>query len=401
MLLRNRFYLSDLPGAEDKPTASEAQPRAGLLKPLWILPRIWCVTTSLNAKGVPRHKTVAFVKLHLPRLAPFADYGVYACRSGDWVHLWFWENQRVRDLCRKHDLDFTTLQLAPESVCFPKVREGAILYQCIHGVEAQLWHQGLLLDSAWWPEMIDITTWQTWRPTAAASSGIRTQLASWSESLPAIIPLTTSLHSSSTTQLSEPWAGNLLGEQWWYFLKEIRTDMVYVAAVGLLLGFTGYLSTQWWSLQHVQSNVEKKIAALSSRIDPLNNARSKALEQQQWISQLAKLRNQDDINQVLKSLQPILQKQEAALREFEYLDGEIRLLLVPINTELNIVALTQDLEALPRLTALRLLPESDARVMRISGKIRPAPEVRVLGQPQTPKNSAAMPYHSGKREKGE
>ncbi len=401
MLLRNRFYLSDFSGAGDDHTASEPQPRSGLLKPLWILPRTWCVTTSLNAKGVPRHKTAAFVKLHLTRLAPFADYGVYACRSGDWVHLWFWENQRVRDLCKKCDVEFATLQLAPESVCFPKAREGTVLYQCIHGVEAQLWHQGLLLDSAWWPEMIDTAAWQAWRPTAVSSSGIRTQSASWPEFPPAINTLTTNPDPRSTTQLFEPWGGNLLGEQWWHFVKEIRTDMIYVAAVGILLGVTGYLSAQWWSLQNIQGSMEKKISALSSQVDPLNKARSKALEQQQWVAQLVKLRNQDNVSQFLKSLQPVLQKQEATLREFEYLDGEIRLLLVPVNTELNIVSLTQDLETLPQLTTLRLLPESDARVMRISGKIRPFPEVKVLGQLQTPANSVAIPYRSGKREKGE
>lgn len=373
MPLRNRNYLSDLAGAKDASTKSKY---SSLISRLWVLPRAWCVTTSLPAKGVPRHKLAALVRLHLDRLAPFADYGVYACRSADWVHLWFWENQRVRAICDKQGLDFSVLQCAPESVCFPKIRDGAILYRCVEGVEAQLWHSGALLDSAWWPGEIDLATWQAWRPTAAASSGPRSQIAVWPEFLPSTSPRIPNVDNASS--LSRPWGRNLLGEPWWRGLTGIRIDMVYVAISCLLLGFAGYLSAQWWSLQRAEIVVEKKIDTLSPRIDPVQSARSNALAQQEWVNQLAKLRNQDGVDQILDSLQPVLQKQDAALREFEYFAGEIRMTVVPINTEIDIVELTKDMEALPRFSNLRLLPDSDSHVMKISGKVRSLTNVAIV-----------------------
>lgn len=406
MPLRNRLYLSDVPDDADEAALEARSGNLGWIKPLWILPRAWCVTTSLQAKGVPKHKTAAFVNLHLARLAPFADSGVYACRSGDWVHLWFWENQRVRTICEKHGLDFSNLQLAPESVCFPKVKEGAVLLNCLQGVEAQLWHQGLLLDSAWWPEVIDTSTWQRWRPTAAAATGARAELAAWPEALP---PVSQQLGGrNSATTLSEPWAHNILGKKWWHALKEIRGEKLQLIAGGMLMLCVSYLGTQWWILQTQQHSVETKIATLSPLIEPLNAARSKAMESQQWVNKLAGLRSQDDVRDLLKSLQPVLQQQEAALREFEYLDGEVRLMLVPIGTELNIVTLTQELEALPKLSNIRLLPDSDARLTRVSAKMlrlgKPT-EIKVLGQTQVLKDSARTPTvqveRSGKREKGE
>ncbi|MCU6434933.1 hypothetical protein LPB67_14240 [Undibacterium sp. Jales W-56] len=410
MQLRNRFYLSDIAGAEGDSRIERLTASTGWIKPLWILPRAWCVTTSIQAKGVPHHKTAALVRLHLNRLAPFADCGVYACRSGDWVHLWFWENRRVRELCAKHGLDFATLQLAPESVCFPKRQEGTVLYQCQQGIEAQLWHNGLLIDSAWWPDRINADAWQAWRPTSAAGTGARSQVASWSEMMPSYVTPVESIPPVEHARLSEPWGRNLLGVQWWHVLKDFRMDMLLAVAGGLLAGFAAYLTTQWWTLQSLQVETEKKIASLSIRVDPLNEMRSQALLRQQWVNKLVSLRNEDSIQELLKGLQSVLQQQEAALREFEYLDGEIRLMLVPVNTELNIASLTQDLEAVPKLSNLRLLPDSDARVMRISAKIqrfgKPTGELRVLGQLQKPADSAKVDQpslinRSGKREKGE
>lgn len=411
MQLRNRYYLSDLPDDVDDAALEARRVNPGWIKPLWILPRAWCVTTSLQAKGVPQHKTVALVNLHLGRLAPFADSGVYACRSGDWVHLWFWENQRVRTFCEKYGLDFATLHLAPESVCFPKLKDGAVLQQCLQGVEAQLWHQGLLLDSTWWPEMIDNATWQSWRPTAAAASGARAAVASWPETLPTLVAQLDAPDVRSSVSLSEPWAYNLLGKKWWHALKEIRSEKLILLAAGVLMVWVGYLAAQWWTLQTQQNRVETKIESLSPLVEPLNIARSKAIEGQQWVNKLASLRGQDDVKELLLSLQPVLQHQEAAIREFEYLDGEIRLMLVPINTELNLVALTQDLEALPKLTNIRLLPDSDARITRVSAKMlrlgKPN-EIKVLGQTQVSENvnnslksPSVLIDRSGKREKGE
>jgi hypothetical protein len=411
MPLRNRYYLSDLSVATDdanKHRFDDNQDNSAWIRPLWILPRAWCVTTSLQAKGVPLHKTAAFVKLHLGRLAPFADSGVYACRSGDWVHLWFWENQKVREFCVKYKLDFSSLHLAPESVCFPKQKNAAVFHQCLYGVEAQLWHQGMLIDSAWWPAIIDEDTWQKWLPSAEASSGARAVIAAWPTSLPSLLPQVTPRDISSESNLSEPWAYNLLGKKWWHVLKEIRSDKLLLLALACFTLWAGYLGAQWWTVLERQRVMEMKIESLTARVEPLNIARAQALASQQWVNKLAALRSHDDIKELLSSLQSVLQEQEAALREFEYLDGEIRLTLVPVNTELNIVALTQDLEALPKFTNIRLLPDSDARITRYSAKLQrlgnPS-EIKVLGVQQIRENSvktSSTPFdRSGKREKGE
>ncbi|MBI1891034.1 MAG: hypothetical protein HYS18_10330 [Burkholderiales bacterium] len=362
MLLHNRLYLSDA-AAQDQ--ASERNALFGLRKTLWILPRAWCATASIQAKGIPRHKTAEFVRLHLTRLAPFVDSGAYACRSGDWVFLWFWENQRVREFCQRNELDFDSITVAPESVCFPKRQEGTVLYRCSEGVEAQLWHQGRLVDSAWWPGSLDATTWAEWQPTAAASAAGRGVPVSWPESLPHIVN-----GSPGDASLNKPWASNLLAPQWWTGLKTVRLGASIVLLSALLVGYAGYLATQWLTLQRMQNDVDKKIEALSSRIDPLQAARAKALEYQYWTAQIARLAKQNGIRPLLESFKPILLQQEAALREFELSEDEVRMMLVPMVTELNIAAIIQQLEALPNLANIQLLPNSDPRAMRLTAKLR-------------------------------
>lgn len=414
MSLRNLFYLSDssLGAQGTAAAATPARSRAGWLKPLWVLPRAWCVTTSLQARGVPRHKTAALVRLHLARLAPFVDSGVYACRAGDWVHLWFWENQRVRDFCLAHKLDFATMQLAPESVCLPKIRDGAVLYRCVEGVEAQLWHKGALQDSAWWPKPVDDADWQAWRPTAAASGSGRAMAAAWPQALPLAAD---DAHQRTAARLLTPWAANILGEKWWRGLQELRSGLFFALSGGVLLGLAGYWSAQWWFVQQEQARVDKEIAALSLRVEPVSAARGKALAQLQWTGQIAKLHQQNGINDSLRILAPVLLQQEVALREFEYGDGELRLILVPVNSELNIAALVLQLEALPGLMNIRLLPESDARILRISAKINPSGNVEALpasestgptlntaaGKAIATQSSTGSGTMTGKRERGQ
>lgn len=357
MFLRTLLYLSDA-----TLHATTVDVRASRIKPLWVLPRAWCVTASIHAKGVPQHKTEALVRLHLNRLTSFVDSGVYACRAGEWVYLWFWENQRVRDFCQAHDLDFTSLLLAPESVCFPKCREGAVVYRCVEGIEAQLWHKGLLQDSAWWPEMVDAATWQKWRATSAASSVGSTLSAAWPETVPS--------PRAGQPGLSAPWASNLLGEKWWHHLNVFRTSFVYIAVAGFLLGLVGFWGAQWMTLQKMQGDTDKQIASLSARVDPVSAARDKSLQYLMWTNQIVRLTRQIDVMDVLRNLQPVLQLQDAALRDFEYTDGELRLVLVPVNSELNIATLTQKLEALPIFVNIRLLPDSDVRILHVSAKFR-------------------------------
>ena len=406
MLLRDLLYLSDAPAAARQP-----RPRPSRLKPIWVIPRAWCATTVLQAKGVPRHKTAAFVRLNLSRLAPFVDCGVYACRTGDWVHLWFWENRRVRDFCDRHDIDFPTILLAPESVCRPKGRDGVLMQQCIEGIEAQLWQKGLLLETAWWPQAIDTQTWQAWRLAAKSTGSNRIAADSWPDALPNMAGLTAGHALPAHAGLSAPWAGNLLVDQWQNYLRQLRPAMFLLLATGLVLGLAGFWSVKWLVMQHEQGRIANQIEALSKRVEPLNKARTQALDDLQWTTQLFKLRGENSVIDVLNNLQPVLERQEALLREFEYVDGELRLLLVPLNSEINMAAVIQQLEAQPGLSNVRLLPDSDMRVLRVSAKMRggvAASPMVVLSKPSgVHPDAVAAPLapplgqNEGKRERGE
>lgn len=366
MLLNNLSYLSD---ASTSGSARALGFLGGLRKQVWVLPRSWCATTSIRTTGVPRHNTAAFVRLHLNRLAPFVDSGTYACRTGDVVHFWFWENQRVRELCQQHNLDFDTIELVPESICFPKLKEGAVLYRCKEGVEAQLWHKGQLIDSAWWPDVIDTSTWANWLASEQAALAGRDASVRWPESLPPLAALSNTVRPG-ITRLQKPWARNVLGKQWWQGLKEVRLGMATALAAIVMTGFAGYLSAKWLMLDRMQNSVEKKIAVLSPKVDPLQAKRTKALEYQQWTTQVAKLGTQPGIRQVLEALRPTLVQQDALIREFEYTDGEIRVMLVPLGTELNLASLVQQFEVLPGLYNVQLLPNSDSHSARLSARLR-------------------------------
>jgi hypothetical protein len=360
MPLRNLIYISD--SAISNNRVIEIPKNNGWLKPLWVLPRAWCVMTSLQAKGVPRHKTAAFIQLQLTRLAPFIDSGVYACRTGDWVHLWFWENQRVKNFCQTRNLDFSSLQVVPESVCMPKIRTGAVLHECINGVEAQLWFEGTLLDSVWWPDKIDVDKWQAWVSTVEGTG--RLLPIKWPEIMPHINHI-----ASNTPKLQNPWATNILGKKWRHNLPRFNIGLLYSFSGSVFVGLSGYLVTQLYFLHEQQDHIDQEITTLSTQVVPIISARSKALEQLQWLNKVVKLNQKVGINDILLTLTPLLLQQEVALREFEYDDGELRLILVPINNELNIAEIIQKLEALPKFKNIRLLPESDMRILRLSIKV--------------------------------
>lgn len=352
-----------------------------------MVPRAWCATASLPAKGVPRHQSAGLVRLHLARLAPFADCGVYACRSGGWIHLWFWENQRVRQFCHSNGIEHEGIALVPESVCLPKGRDGVVLHQCAEGVEAHLWEGGALLETAWWPQPLDAGGWQAWRLAACAAAPSRSATADWPSALPSAMArmasgvrrlphlphqLPTRLDDEPAVTLGKPWAANLLGGEWW---RGLRLDPVALLAVAaaLAVGMGGYWSAKLLALQREQAQLAGEGGVLSAQVDPLTQARGKALEDLRWTTAVSRLAGTERIGPTLDGLQDALAQQDAALRELEYIDGELRLLLVPLGGELNIVAVVQQLEAQPTLRNIRLLPESDARMMRVAAKIKPAP----------------------------
>lgn len=365
MPLRNLIYISD--SAITNNSVIEIPKNNHWLKPLWVLPRAWCVMASLQAKGIPRHKTAAFIQLQLTRLAPFVDSGVYACRSGDWVHLWFWENQRVRNFCQTKNLDFSLLQVVPESVCMPKIRTGAVLHDCINGVEAQLWFEGTLLDSIWWPDKVDADKWRAWLSTVEGTG--RLLPIKWPETMPHITRIASIAPKSSAPKLQKPWATNLLGKKWWHNLPKFNFGLLYSISGCIFVGLSGYLGTQLYFLQVQQDQINQEIATLSAQVEPIISARSKALEQLQWSNKIVKINQKVGINDILLALSPLLLQQEVAIREFEYNEGELRLILIPINNELNIAEIIQKLETLPKLKNIRLLPESDMRILRLSMKV--------------------------------
>ena len=407
MQLRNQFYLSDTASI----AADQMRARAGRFKPLWVVPRAWCATTVLSAKGVPRHKTAAFVRLNLSRLAPFVDCGVYACRAGDWVHLWFWENQRVRDFCQRNDIDFSTILLAPESVCLSKGSDGVTVHQCIEGIEMQLWDKGLLLETVWWAQPIDAQAWHAWRIAAKATATNRTAAESWPDALPGMARLNAGHGLAAYQGLSAPWAANLLRDQWQATLSLLRPEPFLLFATGLMLALASFWSSQWLVMDHEQTQAADRISTLSKRVDPLNSARAQALDDLQWTTRLFKLRGEHSLLVLFNALQPVLEQQEALLREFEYVDGDLRLTLVPLNSEINIAGVIEQLEAQPALTGVRLLPESDMKVLRLSAKMRggvkPGP-MMILSQASEQKSDAAalttarpLGNNEGKRERGE
>lgn len=229
--------------------------RGGPLGPVErVVPRAQCLYRRMEFAAVARNRRAAAADLAVRRAYPRAQAQHYIAWSGSTAHAWIWPDADA-DAGAADDADQRWL---PESVLMPPpAGDGERLLALAQGCEGQVWRQGELRASRWWPQPPDEMQWRLFlRASGVEQSGT------------ARVPMPQSL-----PWLTRPWGGGRGAMPW----TPATLERLGWAAAAVVLGFAlGWqlVSHASWSLSSLR--LSARLDALRQQATPLLDARERA-----------------------------------------------------------------------------------------------------------------------------
>ncbi len=120
----------------------------------WVVPRGECQYRQHDCSQLPARRRRAAARLAIPRFEPSPGARVHIAWQQGIAHYWIW-------MPGDAGADGTDLRRwLPESRLAQPLESGARLLRMSQGVEGQIWHEGRLEASQWWPSPPDLQAWQ-------------------------------------------------------------------------------------------------------------------------------------------------------------------------------------------------------------------------------------------------
>ena len=213
---------------------------------------------------MPKRQRHAAAELHAKRLLPNSESRVRIGWVDGVAHFWIWENPLPAAIKGRQ-------RWIPESVLRrPAIANGTYLVHCTDGVEGQVWKDGRLVASQWWPAAPPAENWHRFMRGAGVSIEQSSKVPT-----PQNLPL-----------LPHPWAllqpersGRFGGNEF----------VIWVACLAVLAAAAGW---ELASLQQWEKTREAQASALEDmrqRVGPILAAREGTEDTTRELANLAKL----------------------------------------------------------------------------------------------------------------
>lgn len=250
MNLRDRLAALFSPTRRLIGTDGAPQQRGGPLGPVErVVPRAQCAWRRLDFAAVARNRRAAAAELAIRRAYPDARARHCIVWAGSAAHAWIWSGAAN---------DGDEQRWWPESALIPPpAADGPRLLALSQGCEGQVWRQGELRASRWWPQAPDQSQWHLF----LRASGVE-------DAAEARVPLPQSL-----PWLARPWGGGRGAIPWSPATLERIGWAAAAAVLGLALGWqlASHLS---WSIGNLR--LADRLQTLRAQATPLLDARERA-----------------------------------------------------------------------------------------------------------------------------
>ncbi len=145
---------------------SEVSPgRLGRLQ--WVLARPLYRFQTFDLAQVPAKSRSQALRLELAQWTPFMSSGYFVGWNGSQALVWCWNADQVHAVMAAQGLKPKRVQILPESLLQAPVDNGLCLTRCLEGFEGQLWRNGILGRSRWWPQAPTANDWLSFQRDAA------------------------------------------------------------------------------------------------------------------------------------------------------------------------------------------------------------------------------------------
>jgi hypothetical protein len=253
----------------------------------FLIGRDLCQYACIDLGNVQKSKRIQALVQKIKLLSFWGDPAFTVAWHGAVAQVWFWSASEVDTLLRSEGQNIGSLIHKPEflsEVMFwgkPK-EDGLYLYNANHGVDAQLWKQGLLVASHWFPSAPDASQMQRFA-RAQGMPGVASELQ----------PLEPSF-------LEKAWDGVTFS--FFDHLFDRRSQaLIYIGAFSFLIASLQLTSVIRW--YNETSLIKQQTEELSRSAEPLLAARSSARNAQQDVREIANLFGLPDPLSIQQSVQ--------------------------------------------------------------------------------------------------
>jgi hypothetical protein len=283
--------------------------RRGLLKPWLVLSRALLHFARMPLQGVPQPRRAAAIRLQLLQLSPWPNTGFAFRCLGNSATVWYWDEDALAARLAARGASAASVSVVPETeMRAARTADGALLIRCLDGVEGQVWRDGELQASMWWPQVPDATAWAAF----ALDAGIE----------PSQAPV---VHS--TPWAARPHDGFAVRRT----SATTATDGTKIAvrvAAALLGGFAIWLAVAQIRLELAMSTAADARSRIDARLGPVLDLRRRADRDTAAAAQLLALRAPVTQAELLLALADVAGAGKTlTLREWEFRDDRLRLVL--------------------------------------------------------------------------
>lgn len=333
------------------------RPEAGFGKTTWVLARALCHYKLVELSHVPLQARAQALSLQIAQFSPYPSTGHYAVWQNGRSLVWYWDQTAVQRGVAEAGLAQRRMRVVPESVLYAPGTSGLRLIRNLRGMEGQYWQGGRLLQSRWWKEVPSATEWLALqRDIGLVGEGRQLDVPQ---------PLELKLHHAP--QLSSTAGGGSVG---W------RDERAIYALLALAL----FTPTAWIGAKLVKSELAHR-AVLAATVEPERKALPQVAVREQALRAASRCQSLYDLDpypnqlELMARIASALPKGAGYLREWDFHDGKLKIVLVMQNEAFSSSALVRALEKAGGFENIQVAPGNDPKVLAINmgvTTIRPA-----------------------------
>lgn len=328
------------------------QPEAGFGRATWVLARALCQFKRLDLGQVPRSARAQALLLQIPQFSPFPSTGHYAAWQDGSALVWYWDKDKLLRSMAEAGLVPQRVRVWPESVLYAPATSGLRLVRNLNGVEGQWWQDGRLLQCRWWNAPPDAREWLNFQRDLGLAIEAR------EFEVPQIQVL--ALQSIPTLRYA---ASSGLAAGW--------SDERLAYALGILVLFmpTAWIGAGMLKTKIALQAVHATASTVAAKAQPLLDARNQALQIAARNQTLAQLDTYLDQLDLMARVASALPKGGAYLKEWDFRDGKLKVVLVTQGNTLSSSALVSALQLAGGFDNVQIAPGNDPKVTVINMNI--------------------------------
>jgi hypothetical protein len=320
----------------------------GFGKATWVLARALCHFRCVDLSQVPARARAQALSLQVSQFSPYPATGHHTVWQSGRALVWYWDQAAVQRSMTEAGLAPQRVRVLPESVLYAPGTSGLRIITTLEGVEGQYWQDDRLLQSRWWKEAPGAVDWLAFQRDLGLAGESRQ-----SDAPPAL-----NLELHHAPQLSSSEGSAVAG---WRDERAVYT----------LLALFLFTPTAWIGAKLIKSELALRAALaataeLEGKALPQLDAREQALRAAARSQTLLGLDPYPSQIELMARVASALPKGATYLKEWDFHDGKLKIVLVIQNDAFSSSTLVGALQKAGGLENVQVAPGNDPKVLAIN-----------------------------------